>query len=955
MLILNSPMIRKFLLIFLLSVPVISSVVGQVVTANKVFPKQDDELVITFHADRGSRGLMGFTGDVYAHTGVITPASTSLSDWKFTKAGWEENIPETKMTRIAPDKYQLTIAPDVTQYYGVTEGQIVLKLGFVFRSADRSRTGRNEDGSDIFLDLYGEGLLVRIVEPEKSEFVVTVDTEISIEVVASELSDIRLFAGDDEIASSFGEELTHSHIASVSGQQWLVAEADNGTDIARDSIWYFARGNVPVAPVPEGVVPGPNYLDDHTAVVVLHDPPALKEFVFLIGDFNGWALDQEYYMNRTPDGEYYWVEVGELAAGVEYAYQFLIDGDLRIADPYTHKVLDPWHDQYISSTVYPGLKPYPEGETTGIVSILQTAQSEYEWEVTDFDPPAPKDLVIYELLIRDFVADSDIKTVTDTLDYLQRLGVNAIELMPINEFEGNDSWGYNPSFYFATDKAYGTRDDYRRFIDECHKRGIAVIIDMVLNHSFGQSPLVQMYFNPQAGTWGQPTADNPWYNEICPHPPYCWGYDFDHESPYTQEFVDRVNRFWLEEFRVDGFRFDFTKGFTNVQTGNEGANYDASRIAILKRMADRIWEVNDKAYVILEHFAENSEEILLSNYGMLLWGNINHRYNEATMGWVANSNFSPVSYLSRTWSHPHLIGYMESHDEERLMFRNLNWGNSSDGYNTRQTGTALRRMEQAAAFFFTVPGPKMIWQFGELGYDYSINQCVDGGIREECRTERKPVRWDYFGDWQRRRLYDVYAMLIGLRRDHEVFGTSDFYTSLGGAMKRIHLNHPSNQVTVLGNFGVTEGNITPNFQKTGTWYEFFTRGSLEVTDVSGGITLQPGEYRLYSTVEFPDHGISLSSPPVPSHGEGSISVYPNPALEGVYLSIGITEMQEVMVNVYNIQGKRVAALVNQHLAPGFYDFYWDRLSASGGRVPGGVYVIELITGKTRRSERLILY
>ncbi len=161
-----------------------------------------------------------------------------------------------------------------------------------------------------------------------------------------------------------------------------------------------------------------------------------------------------------------------------------------------------------------------------------------------------EELVIYELHIRDFVGTRAIKTVMDTLDYLERLGVNAIELMPINEFEGNDSWGYNPSFYFAPDKAYGTENDYKRFIDECHKRGIAVIIDMVLNHSYGQSPLVQLYFDPTAGDYGQPTAQNPWYNEVCPHEPYCWGYDFDHESAQTKKFVDRVNRFWIENYKV---------------------------------------------------------------------------------------------------------------------------------------------------------------------------------------------------------------------------------------------------------------------------------------------------------------------------------------------------------------------------------------------------------------------
>jgi glycosidase len=497
-------------------------------------------------------------------------------------------------------------------------------------------------------------------------------------------------------------------------------------------------------------------------------------------------------------------------------------------------------------------------------------------------------------------------------------------------------------------------NDYKRFIDECHKRGIAVILDMVLNHSFGQSPLVQMYFDAQAGPYGNPSPENPWYNEVCPHPPWCWGYDFDHESPYTQEFVDRVNLFWLEEFRIDGFRFDFTKGFTNHQTGNQGADYDASRVAILKRMADRIWEVNERAYVILEHFAGNAEEKELALYGMLLWGNMNYHYNEATMGYVSGSDLSGASYKSREWDVPHLVAYMESHDEERLMYKNHQWGNSAPGHDTRQTGTALRRMELAAVFYFTVPGPKMIWQFGELGYDYSINHCPDGTVSEACRTARKPVRWDYYDDWRRKRLYDVYSLLIDLKLTQPVFGTDNFSTSLGGAMKSIHLNHPDNNVAVLGNFGVTGGTITPNFPQTGTWYEYFSRESIDVSDVNMSIDLQPGEYRLYSTVEFTDHGIPLSTPAIHPADNHNISLYPNPSRGEFYISFELLEKYPVTINLYNIQGQKISVLMNQVLMPDSYNIHWNRKSETGN-VAEGVYLVEITIGEKKMVKRVVLY
>ena len=129
------------------------------------------------------------------------------------------------------------------------------------------------------------------------------------------------------------------------------------------------------------------------------------------------------------------------------------------------------------------------------MAVFRTRPAQYVWDNSTFTPPAKDDLIIYELLVRDFVAAHDFKTIRDTLDYLDRLGVNAIEFMPVTEFDGNSSWGYNPAMYFAVDKYYGPADRFKEVIDSCHGRGIAVIMDIVLNHAYGNNPLVKMYFN----------------------------------------------------------------------------------------------------------------------------------------------------------------------------------------------------------------------------------------------------------------------------------------------------------------------------------------------------------------------------------------------------------------------------------------------------------------------------
>jgi len=555
----------------------------------------------------------------------------------------------------------------------------------------------------------------------------------------------------------------------------------------------------------------------------------------------------KHQMHKTPDENRYWLRITGLTPGVEYGYQFLIDGNVKVADYMTEKVLDPSNDQYIPAANYPNLKPYPTGLTTGIVSILQTAKAAYNWQVNNFVKPDKRNLIIYEMLVRDFVATQNWQTVKDSISYLKRLGINAIEVMPFNEFEGNNSWGYNPDFYFAPDKMYGTENALRQFIDECHKQGIAVIMDIAMNHAFGLSPTVQMYWD---GTANQPAANNPWHNVTAKHP-FNVGFDFNHESDATKNLVDRVVEHWLTNYRIDGFRWDLSKGFTQVNSGsdvNAWSNRDASRIAIWKRIYDKMQATVPGSYCVLEHFAANNEEIELSNYGMLLWGNLNSAYNEATMGYLSNSNFQSGIYTNRGWSQPNLITYQESHDEERLMFKNLAYGNTTSTYNIKNLDVALRRNEMATAFWAVQPAPKMIWQFGELGYEYSINTCENGTISDQCRTSPKPIRWDYLSDPRRVALYNVYSKLFKLRNVPNflpTFITNNVSYSLSGGFKSLQVSSDSLKIMVIGNFDVAATTGTVTFPGTGVWYNYLTGGTRVATGTAESITLQPGEYYVY--------------------------------------------------------------------------------------------------------------
>jgi len=879
---------KKGLVSLLLSIFITSAIQAQLITVDPAFPTEDDQVILTFNSSLGSGGLAGYTGDMYAHTGLITSNSSSGSDWKYVKAGWGENIPDCKLTMVGNDLWELNIGPSIKDYYGIPSDETILQMAFVFRSEDGSQTGKTEEGGDIFYDVYESGLNILITSPEESPYIAELNDDILVEGNSSDADSTFLYLDGELIYAETGNTFSTNIVADTYGKHWVVATAKDESETVSDSIYFYVRQEPVIEELPEGIIDGINYLDEQTVILSLVAPE--KEYIFVLGDFNNWEIANEYEMKITPDGVRFWVELSGLEPGKEYVFQYFIDGTIRVGDPYADKVSDPWNDKWISNSTYPELIDYPEGKTTGIATVLQTNQEPYEWQINDFENPDVTDLVVYELLVRDFLAAHDFETLIDTLNYLERLGVNAIELMPNNEFEGNSSWGYNPNYYFAPDKYYGQKNDFKAFVDECHARGIAVFMDLVLNHSYGTNAMAMMYWN---GELNRPAANNPWFNEQSnfTNPDAQWGNDFNHESLYTQQLVDSINSYWINEYHIDGFRFDFTKGFgNNIKGSNDpwGGLYDADRIALLKRMADKIWEEKSDVAVIFEHLSDNNEETELANYGILLWGNLNYNYNQATMGY-GDSNFDWISYKKRGWNQPHVVGYMESHDEERLMFKNLEYGASNSDYSVKDLSTALKRQELAANFFFTIPGPKMIWQFGERGYDVSIE--YNGRVGE------KPPKWEYMDDWKRKNIYYVYSALIDLKKEEDVFRTTDYSLDLNNFLKKIRLNSDDMSTVVLGNFGIQEGNINPNFYTTGTWYNYWTGDSLDVTNVTELITLQAGEYRLYTSKKLtkPD----LVGVDNPESSQNSSVLYPNPVNETLTISNTSNVKQ---VSIYNLLG-----------------------------------------------------
>lgn len=958
-----------FLLFLSLFLPTLPTV-AQVVTFQPSFATQNDSLIIVFDATQGNGDLKDFTGDVYLHTGVITTNSTHDTDWRYVPNGWDEYPAKVKATPLGDNKWEFKYLPNIREFFGITDpNEQVLKVAMLFRGTvdgvgDPDKVGRGDGGTDIFVELATNEATARFVHPlDDIVFLTTNDSIqiVGIGAVSSGDMTLELLKNTTTVATTTQDTLFYTFKASSTKEDATFKLVASGGGAVSDTASFFVtvrENNGAMVARPAGTRDGITYLSDTSVRLSLYAP--YKTFVYVIGDFNDWKPGADYLMNKefkTSDSVWYWIDIEGLTPGEEYGMQYLVDGEIRIADPYSELVLDEYNDPYIPESVFPDLKAYPSGKTSNYVSVLSPGKEPYEWEVTDFNKPDEEELVIYELLLRDFLEDHSYTSLIDTLDYLAGLNINAIELMPINEFEGNESWGYNPAFHLALDKYYGTPEAFKRFVDEAHKRGIAVIVDVVLNHAFGQNPLVRLW---NEGDFGTPTSNNPYFNTSATHP-FNVGYDFNHESQVTRYYSKRVMEYWLEEYNIDGYRFDLSKGFTQTNNPNNveawGA-YDQSRIDIWNDYAEFIRSVEEDAYIILEHFADNAEEKVLTANGMMVWGNMNYAYNEATMGYHDGnkSDFSAVLAEERGFAARRLVGYMESHDEQWLMFKNRSFGNSSGSYNIKELGTALDRMELAGAFFLPLPGPKMIWQFGELGYGYGdageqcLNDSPDCPESAPGRTANKPIRWDYYSDPDRRDLYHTWSKLLHLRHSSPAFTDPEEITyNFAGSIKKYQLSHTDTDVVAVGNFGVTSATYTLDFTQDGTWYDYFGETTISVSDLEYELTLAPGEFKIFTTRKF-DLPVAIQEEAADDRLTFTLyQNYPNPFNPSTTITYDVAKAGMVTLEIFNLIGQKVAVLVNEPQAAGTYTVRFDASMLSSG-----VYLARYAANGVVQTKKMLL-
>ena len=899
---------KKLLLFFLICSSLSFS---QITWQGGTTPEETDaNPVLVF--DATGTPLESHSGTIYAHIGVTLD---DTNDWQNVIGDWGNNSTQPSLTPGTGETYTLTLSPNINDFFLDPSGTITA-INVVFRSADG---GTQTSDLDISVGAFQ----VTMINPNSSGLII-VSSGGQTQIIAQNTNgaaNYELFVNESSFHTSTTTFYQSPFITNITDNKYCELRVTQGGSTISKFFTILVNSTASQA-IPPNLDDGINYNsgDDTKAILVLDAEH--KDFVYVAGSFNNWQPTSAYAMKKDPSSDKFWIELTGLTSGQVETYQYWV-GDLspisnspklvKTADPFSTLVLSPFDDPWISETTFPGLLTtyaYPSGQERE-VTVLQTNQPEYNWQVPNFNKPKKEDLIIYEVLIRDFDSDRNFQDLIDKIDYFKNLNINAIELMPVMEYEGNESWGYNTSFHLALDKFYGTEAKLKEFIDLCHQNGIAVILDVALNHAFGRNPMNRMWMDdPEGDGWGEPSSENPYMNEVATHS-YSVGSDFNHQSLKTQYYSERVIKRWVEDFKIDGFRWDLTKGFTQECTSsNESCTngYRSDRVAILKDYADYSWSLDPDHYVIFEHLGGNTEETEWAEYrigegkGIMLWGKMTDPYNQMTMGYNSSNDISGMGHNSRGWSQPRLVGYSESHDEERLMYKNVAFGASGIQGNLN---AALNRMDALGAISLPIPGPKMIWHFGELGMDNSLWLCNDGITvnegNDDCKLSTKPQpQWaeNWLGDANRNQIYNAWSRINEIKINEDVF-EGDYSIDTNTLTPRIGVFNTSlpttelRDVVIIANFNTSSTNVNPFFPYGGTWYDLMDEtGSTTISGSSTSVNLEAGGFKIYG-----NEASTLSNNDVILE-DNSLKLYPNPTSETFAINKVATN-----VSLYDLTGK----------------------------------------------------
>ncbi len=498
---------------------------------------------------------------------------------------------------------------------------------------------------------------------------------------------------------------------------------------------------------------------------------------------------------------------------------------------------------------------------SGVFSVVRIGeQKEFTWEDAAYRVPPLDELIIYELNVAEF--GRTFQGITDRIPYLKSLGINVLELMPISSIAEPTRWGYMPIFHFAPEERFGPPDSLRRMVDACHRNGIAVILDMVFAH-------VDAMFPYQAGyerffeLWSDNEYTDAGGRHLSPNPLLCAYSNFGHKNDWrmrsTVEFYTAVNKFWIEEYHVDGFRYDHVNGYldhspgASVNWGHYRPTFTALQELSLNTYreskahqrfgaaegASRIIQITEDLDESAYHLAASTPGAINGNWekrlfevasSMATYSYLNESLGEKLL--LTGDHFDQQGYTGTKTADGDIIPalpvqYIESHDECRLMYRLQKGESLSDGgynYVHGLEGADWYRLQPYAIALMTCVGIPMLW----AGQEFAENTGLNYGEMVRVRGYR-PLHWDYFynpdrdsGEGTVLPLVTLYRHLGTLRRQHPALrsprghGRQEFWDR---ALKvLVYRRWQDDEVIVVAlNFADTACSVPITFGHTGTW------------------------------------------------------------------------------------------------------------------------------------------
>ncbi len=901
----------------------LSGVKAEVFTTSAVPLQQSSQNVkIIFNAqESGVAGLIS-ASELYAHIGVVLQGSSS---WSHVKTGWSENTEANRFVKNSDGLWELSIG-DINTYFGIATGEVVSKIAVIARTANGSSQTK-----DYFLDVADEGYAMNF-SYNVDNLVISGPTTITFSLSATQSSTLSIKVDGQVIEqASNSTSISKSYNFSTEGKFYeVVATASNGSETLTETVTVAyptasSQENYP------GGVPQMGAVKQADGSVIFCIAAPNKKSVIIVPSWDNYqTLNKNVMKYQDYDGyRYFWTKISGLNNDEYYPYYYLVDGTIKVADPYAKLMLDPNSDKWMPSGIWGETMPeYPyDIMDDTMLAVYRGDIDDYKWDdaTTNFQIPNHTSMTVYEILLRDFTGDGSdsngkhygtFRTAQPKIQYLADLGVNVVEIMPVMEFNGNSSWGYNTNGYMALDKVYGSPTDMKNFIAECHRHGIAVVLDIVFNQSDGLHPWYQMYSS----------GSNPFYNATAPHD-YSVLNDFNQDYALVEQHWKDVIRYWMEAYKVDGFRFDLVKGLgDNSSYGSGTDSYNKSRVDRMKRLNDVIVSINPNAIHINELLGVNNEENENAKNGEMGWNNVNYGAGQYAQGTADSSDATKNFYASNMGKTVGgTVDYAESHDEMRIAYKIKQYGDYSVKYSsTTPKKTAIQRLGSVAAQMLVSPGAKMIWEFGEVAAD-----DMQGSDTEKLRAIAP--KWDDFNNEARAALYENYKQLCWLRKNNsELFDGTASYSNSGftaslTSARYIRLVNGTKEVIAVFNPNVSGSNVTLNVpvqyisnssnQLITAAYGF--EPTITVNNSMASISIPPHCFAVYANADVTEvEGVSddlNANKVMVTGGNGCIEI------NGEYNS----------VHVYDLQGRQLSSL----------------------NVPAGLYVVNVDGNTTKVSVR----